>query len=329
MKYALIAAVAALLGVAVGWQLPGETVREWLNPPPAYWIARIDSDYIQQDQFVDAMRRRGGTRPGQFHDMAQKQALLDALLYRQAVVMAARAEGLDREPTVRHALEQILTNQYLQRHLRPRQENVQVSEAEVAAAYARRQDDYAVPARRRVAMIRVGVPAKASPQARQRARQRAEAALAEARSLDAGIPDFGVLARKYSDDQASRYRGGVIGWIGEAAPARYRHDPVVVATANAMEEPGSLSPVLAGEDGFYVVRLVDFEPRRERSLEELADGIRQRLRQERFQQVEAAFREEMLGRFQVEIRPDALATIAPLGPPADDTERRPPGGPSQ
>lgn len=328
MKTVLIAAVAGLGGLVAGWFLPQWLDRAATEPTPADWIARIDGDYIDRDRFVAEMRQRGGTRPGQFQALDQKQALLDDLLYRKAVIKAARAEGLDQQPAVRRALEQILITRYIQQHLRPRQEKVEIDRAAIEAAYAELRRDYTIPARRRVAMIHVGVPDQAPPEVRERARQRAAAALEEARRLDDSIRHFGALAREYSEDQASRYRGGVIGWIGEAAPERYRYDPVVVNTANRMREPGTLSEVLEGEDGFYLVRLVDHEPARQRSLDELAAGIRQRLLRERYQQVEQTFRDELVGRFEVEVRADALADIDPLGPPAAEQPRRPPDVPA-
>lgn len=325
MKQLLIAIVLFGAGLALGWWLGSDD--QPADAPPDDWIARIDGIHIGEQEFIDEMRRRGGTRPGQYHDMEQKQRLLESLLYRKATARAAEEEGMHREPEIRRSLERILVNQYLSEHLRPRQEQVEVSDEEIAEIHERQADNYAVPARRRVAMIRIEVPDSADETYRAEARERAEEALAAARELDENIAHFGHIAREYSDDQSSRYRGGVIGWIGEEAPERYRHDPVVIETANGMTEAGAMSGVLEGNDGLYIVRLVEYQPARTRPLDELASGIRQGLLRDRYRAVEDEFRKEMLDRYDTEIRAERLEAIEPLGPPERD-ERRPPEGPT-
>src|SRR5699024_9375833 len=181
--------------------------------------------------------------------------------------------------------------------------------------YQQEADDYAIPARRRVAMVHIKVPGGADPAAREAAREKAIEAYQAAKQLDPEVTHFGAVAREYSQDQSSRYRGGVIGWIGEDAPERYRHDPAVIETANSMFEPGTLSGVIEGAQGFYLVRLVEYQPERSRPLEELQAGIRQRLLRDHYRSVEDAFRQEMLARFETDIRRQRLADIEPLGPP--------------
>lgn len=324
MKQIILSLLLFMFGAGMGWWLA--SFQDETADVPDNWIARLDNIYIGEDEYIEEMRRRGGSRPGQFHVMAQKRELLEALLYRKAVTRAAREEGLDREPEVRNSLDRILVNQYIARHLRPRQDGVEIPEDELAEVYERERERYAVPARRRVAMIQIQVPESADDDYRAAARERAEVALAAARELDDDTLHFGDLAREHSEDHSSRYRGGVIGWIGEQAPERYRYDPVVIETANSMHEPGTTSEVLEGSDGFYIVRLVAYEPTRVRPLEELRSGIRQRLLRDRYRAIEDEFRHELLARFSTEVREERLADIEPLGPPARD-KMRPPQGP--
>lgn len=325
MKQLFIALLIFVAGLAAGWwwSSTGQTLAQ----APDGWIARIGNTYIDADEYVDAMRRRGGHRPGQYHDLAQKEQLLEALLYRKALAAAAVQDGLDAEPEVRRSLERILVNSYVAQHLRPRQENATITDEDIERIYQQEADDYAIPARRRVAMVHIKVAESAEESAREAAREKAIEAYQAAKQLDAEVTHFGAVAREYSQDQSSRYRGGVIGWIGEDAPERYRHDPAVIETANSMFEPGTLSGVIEGAQGFYLVRLVEYQPERSRPLEELQAGIRQRLLRDHYRSVEDAFRQEMLARFETDIRRQRLADIEPLGPPGPE-EQRPPQGPS-
>ncbi|QOC21315.1 peptidyl-prolyl cis-trans isomerase [Wenzhouxiangella sp. AB-CW3] len=324
MKAVLTAIATLLIGLAAGWWL---AMQQSAEPPPDNWIAEINGVYVGETEFIAEMERRGGQRPGQYHELDQKKELLDSLLYRKAAVRAARDAGLDREPATLRAMERILVNKYVQENLRPRQEELRVTDEEIEAVYAERAEEYSVPARRRVAMIRIGVPEQASEEMKQAARNRITEAYEAVQELDEDVVHFAAVAREYSDHQTSRYRGGAIGWIGEHATERYRFDPVVVETANRMTDSGETSGILEGDDGLYIVRLVEYQPERSRPVDELATGIRQGILRDRHREIENEFREDLLSRFDTRIRMSRLEAIEPLGPPARD-DREPPAVPA-
>ncbi|MCB1559604.1 MAG: peptidyl-prolyl cis-trans isomerase [Xanthomonadales bacterium] len=320
-----------LLGAALGAGI----VWWWLKPAnddiatPSQWVARVGDSYISVDRYRTEMQRRGGSLPGQFHSEEQKLALLDELVYQQALVEHARREGIDRLPEVRRSIDQILAGQVLRRDLREQQEKVQVSDAMVRAFYDANADSYQVPERRRIAMIRIGVADGADPARWDDAEQRITQARKEALALDDDVTHFGDVARTFSDDQASRYRGGVVGWIATDTPERYARDPVVLEAAAALPEPGDLSAPLRGKDGWYLVRLVDLQPSRARPFEELEAGIRQRLRQEGMKSLEQSFRQQVVSELHPTLRKDVLAGIESSAPPAHDGTPVPPALPSK
>lgn len=323
-----IAMLAA--GLAGGWSLRGPAPEPTaLAGPPAQWVAQVEGDYISAEMFVEEMRRRGGSQPGQYQDLQQKRALLDDMVLKQALVQAAREEGIDQDPEIRRAVDQLLANQYLQRSLRQRQAAIRISEEEVQARYAAAAADYAVPARRRLALIRFALPANPGADDWRAAERRAAEALDKAQQLPASVPHFGAVANAYSEDPESRWRGGLVGWIADAAPAEEASslDPAVLAAARALPAPGAFSGPVRGADAVYVLRLVDVDAGRSRSYEELADGIRQGLQQQRLAEMEHEFREELLGRVRTVVRDEALAAIDPLSPPAPAEPLQPPALP--
>lgn len=324
----IVAAVLAALGL--GW-LGGRSTAPASAPAPAPgpWIARIGDEYVTEAMFIEEMQRRGGSQPGQFQTVDQRRALLDDLIYRRALVDAAHRTGLDRQPSVRRSLEQILANQYLQGTLRRTQQDLDVAPQDVRAEYERRADSYTVPARRRLAMIRLGVSKDADAAAWTQAESLMAQARTKALALPDDVPHFGVLAREYSDDRASRYRGGVIGWIADDRAERYTWDAAVLDAGLALKNDGDVSEVLRGADGVYLVRLVESEPARARDFDDLAPGIRQGLLQQRLAQAEHDFRVELVKHADVEVRESALAAIAPVGPAADATPQQPPAMPAQ
>lgn len=316
------------LGVAVGWLAAGAWQKRDVAPIPSAWLARVGNAYITEAMFIDEMQRRGGKSPGQYQDMVQKRALLDDMVLRRALVNAATQDKLAEQPAIAHLIEQTLANQYLQKTLREAQKKIVVTEAEVRADYEAHAADYVVPARRRVAMIQISVPAGATEEIWANALDRGAEALAKARKLGPSVTNFGVVAREYSEDQTSRYRGGMIGWISEGKIDRYRHDPVVLNAALELKAAGEFSGVLRGKDAVYVARVVEIEPQRERQFDQLATGIHQRLLQERLKQAEVAFRDNLLKRSAIEVREAGLEKIDPLAPPADANPPQPPAMPA-
>src|SRR5690606_10997323 len=107
------------------------------------------------------MRRRGGERPGQYQELEQKRQLLDELVYRAALTKAAQRDGMTDQPELRRAIEQLVGNRYLQDTLRQAQREVNVSDEDVRRFYAANAEDYSVPARKRVAMLKISVAADA------------------------------------------------------------------------------------------------------------------------------------------------------------------------
>jgi parvulin-like peptidyl-prolyl isomerase len=325
----MIPLLTLVVGLLLGWfgagVFRGDAARAEV---PADWLARIGDDYVSEAVFIDEMRRRGGTMPGQYQEVAQRRALLDDLLYQRALAQAALAAGIADRPEVRRARDQILIGQYLQVQLRSAQDKITVSDAEVRKYHASHAAQFELPARRRVAMVRIAVAPDADAAQWASAQARATEALQKARALDITVPHFGAVAREYSEDQASRYRGGVIGWIADGQADRYRHDRAVLDAAYALETAGAFSAPIKGKDGVYLVRLVELEPKRSRDFDELAPGIRQLLTRERQEEAEKDFRAALLQRYGVEVREQALAQIAPLSAPADSQLQEPPAMPA-
>ena len=324
-----------LAALIVGVVLGAAGIWLWLRPAgvdtavPASWVARVGDSYISEERYRAEMARRGGGIPGQFHEERQKLALLDELVYQQALVERARRDGIDQQPEVRRSIDQILASQVLRRDLREEQEKVQVSDAMVRAFYDANVDSYRIPERRRIAIVRIGLPPDASEERWTEAGKRLAEAREGALALDAGVRHFGDVAQRYSDDQASRYRGGVIGWIDTGSLERYGRDPVVLDAAATLGKPGDLSSPLRGTDGWYLVRLVDLNPAQARPFEELEAGIRQRLRQEGMKSLERSFRDRVISEAKPTLRPDVLAGIESTSPPATNPTPVPPPLPSK
>lgn len=318
--------LALAAGVVIGVLAARAWPESGPSEPEGPWVARVGDKVIRPADFVAEMERRGGRRPGTYRSFDQKRLLLNEMIVRAALVDGAKRESFDRQPDVLRAMESVLINRYRQDRLQPLRDSVRIDDADVEAFYNRNAGDYVVPARKRIAIIHFAVPERADEERWDQAMADAEQVLAMVPEEDQGVPHFGDLARQHSDHRGSRYRGGVIGWISEGGE-RPRFNPTVAAAAESLRSPGAIVGPVRGDDGVYLVRLVDYEPQRERSLEELSAGIRQQLLSARLKQVENEFLDARLAEVETEVNEDALAEIEPLSGPGPE-RRGPPTGPT-
>lgn len=96
-----------------------------------------------------------------------------------------------------------------------------------------------------ISFVQVVVSPKASDSARATARAKLEEALKEIR---AGA-EFETVAKKYSDDPASKDRGGDLGWFRSGAMVR-EFDQMAFALA-----PGQVSPIIETSYGFHIIKV--------------------------------------------------------------------------
>jgi parvulin-like peptidyl-prolyl isomerase len=281
---------------------------------PQVVLATVGDQAITVEEFREEMARRGGRIPGQFATVAQRQALLDEMIQQRAALARAREEGLDRDPEYRATIERMLTSQYLRAHLDPELEKIEVTPEEVAAFYDAHRDEFLTPERIRAAWIFLAVSAKADAAQVEKTRQRLVAARDEAAKLPAETRNFGEIAKRYSEDAATRYVGGELGWIYAGQAESYRWGPELVRAAFALPAPGALSEVLRHEKGWYLLKLVEREEAKPTPLEKLAPGIRSRIQKERREAVRASFFERLLTTTPVTVDAARLAAIAPLAP---------------
>jgi len=288
-------------------------------------LASIGDDEITVGQFRREMAVRSGGIPGQFASAEQRRALLDHMVQYRAMVAQARAEGYDMDPDVITVFERAMVAKFQTDQLVAPRENLDVTDDEVAAYYAEHRADYDRPERSRAAIVFFKSSPLATEEKKQELQERVQQALEEAKALDPTITHFGTVARKYSEDRASRYVGGVIGWLIKYPNRQYKWEAPVVEAVFSLSEPGQIAPIIHTEKGTYLVRLVDRETASPRPFDQVKNGIRHQLMRSRTQQLDQTFEAGVLASINVDINQEILSGIeAPTSATQTVEEQRPP-----
>lgn len=99
-------------------------------------------------------------------------------------------------------------------------------------------------------------------------RKRAEAVLKEAR----GGADFATLARKHSEDEASKGSGGDLNFFGRGSMVKPFED------AAFSMEPGQISDLVQTDYGFHIIKLLEKRSAGQRPLAEVREQIAEQLK---------------------------------------------------
>jgi peptidyl-prolyl cis-trans isomerase SurA len=130
------------------------------------------------------------------------------------------------------------------------------------------------------------------PEDNERANARAESL----RQLAVDGADFEALATEHSDDETSRSNGGVLGWFreGDMAPA--------IEGAVSELSAGELAPVVPGDNGFYVIKLLEHEEERVASLDEVREDLREYIYGLKAEEAYTALMDRLSGEIFIDIR---------------------------
>jgi peptidyl-prolyl cis-trans isomerase C len=266
-------------------------------------VARVDGTEIRlADVQAEAQRlpeELRGMPPGMLFPL-----LLDQMITQRAIVAAARAAGLERDPEVvtrvRRAEEDTLQQVLVTRAIAP-----QLTEEALRARFAR--DAAARPAEEEVRARHILVPTEAE----------ARAALAEARRPGA---DFAAVARARSTGPGSR-EGGDLGFFkrGDMIPE--------FAEAAFALRPGEISQApVRTQFGWHVIRVEERRPVPAPAFDEQREALRQQVFEEavtaEVERIRTAARVERFGMDGAPLpAPSLLDGAAPPAPAAPQPRR--------
>ncbi|MFH0129408.1 peptidylprolyl isomerase [Variovorax sp. VaC1] len=274
----LRAAAGVLLVSSVGMAsaqapAPGNTV-----------VARLGEVTVGQDEVEKLLQALPeAERAAVKADRTTLDGWLRQRLLSEAVVRDARAKGWADRPDVKAKIDaatreisaRIVSTSYL--------ESVsQVpagfpSDAEIKTAYEQGKTGFNLPAAYRVAQIFLATPDRDAAAV---AKVREEAGKL-ARQARAG--DFAAVARASSQDRRSAERGGEVDTLPLARVLPELRDTV------AKLKPGQVSEPVQAEAGFHIVKLLDVQPARTATLDEVKPQLQAALRQQRQQQLVQAY----------------------------------------
>jgi hypothetical protein len=240
-------------------------------------------------RFADAdTRHQMETNPN-----ALLQAVRDRLL-RLTLLADAQSHGWDKRDDVAYraqvAREDLIASSWIATQVAgdpnfPTDDQVQ-------AAYDQNKAKLLVPRQYHVAQIFLTLPAGASKQSEDDAQRKLSDLRQQMLKQHA---EFGVLAKRYSDEKASAPNGGELGWLREDALL----PPVRVAVQGMAE--GAISEPVRSQNGWHLIKLLGVKAPTQATLAESRDVLVKALKQERLVEGQRAYLANMLKQQPVQV----------------------------
>jgi peptidyl-prolyl cis-trans isomerase SurA len=212
----------------------------------------------------------------------------------EQVYAEALKAGLDRAAYREEMIRTLLEYKLLQLILLPK---VHVEDREVREAYARKLVDTRARYPYRPAWVLLRIPKDAGPEQVAKLRTKAETVTKQAR---AGA-DFATLARRYSDDESTKGRGGDLGLRVPQGQGGMTLRPELHREA-AMLGKGETSDPVRIDDAFVVLHLLDRSAPPAPSFESSQETVRAQLLDEKVSHERRTWLRTLRQKYPVELR---------------------------
>ena len=261
-------------------------------------VARMGDLNISLEQLLKSLDNKA---PAQRRQLLNNARQLQQYLYRLAIQHLVQSEaiaaGYTERPTVKNHLEQarsqVVYAAYMKAWSAP--ENDFPDTDLIEESYQKNLERLVVPERYQLARIVILNSEDAASDGMQ-VEQIAEAA----RASDA---DFAALARQYSQDPRSAKNGGTIGWFNtQALPPKLRQ---VIGGS----QPGMVVGPLQYKQDSRIVKIIDYQPARQQTLEEARPALVAVLRKQRRAENEKQLLEQLVASEPVTIDSNALQQL--------------------
>jgi parvulin-like peptidyl-prolyl isomerase len=226
----------------------------------------------------------------QFAGFEAKKNLIDQLISKELLLEESGDDSADIEN--REEIEE-LKSQYISQMLHKEEidEKIgEISDGEVKEFYEKNKNLLVDPPKAQVSLIRV--EQGGSDAEKTRARQRIDEALQKIKSGT----DFAEVAKEYSSDATASAGGELNEWIFDDAYL----DPVLRRNIFNLKQD-EVGNAFEYEGGYYVVKLRQKEDKKQRTLEEVREELKEALTDEKHHKMEAELEDELLRKSQLVI----------------------------
>jgi peptidyl-prolyl cis-trans isomerase C len=267
-------------------------------------VAQVGDESIDTDYLKSYLSTRPVPAYSQVSSKTVEQRLEELIasevLYRQALRI-----NLDKDPEIRHRIQQILAQSLLEEMVNKSVREREITEQELQAYYNEHIDEFQRPAQVRLADIFISVsPAAASGQRKQK-KEQAEKVLTEVLAHQEERLGFGKRILKYSDTPGKYHKGNTGFFDIEGKPVGL--DRNLAREAFKLEKTGQVCDhIIKTADGYHIIMLTGRREPINIPFERVKQQLRQRIYRERIELAQTEYIESLKQKCRIKINQDVF-----------------------
>ena len=283
-------------------------------------IARVGQFEISKSEFEKEMHYRGG----KYIADLDKKALLDEMILKKLLLNKAYEDDLPKEETIQREYNLLLMGKIRERYLDAERKKIVISKSDLENFYNEHKEKYRIPKRREFAILFFKKRLKNSTKEKELIAKKFSKiiALAKENKLPSAKKGFGTYAIDYSEHQASRYRGGELGWFTQGK--RVNWEQKVLDAGFELKDVGDLSSIIETKKGYYLVRLMDETKEKYKSFKEVEYTVKYEVITNRQKEIKDNFYNSLRSKFEIEMDLEKLNELNTTTEQIE--EKRPPMG---
>jgi peptidyl-prolyl cis-trans isomerase C len=263
-------------------------------------IAQVGDEKIVFGDLNNLIRMMPPSYQAMFSSVDQINKLLERQIDNILFAQEARRLKVDENPEVKYKLEEftkgILTQALIEETVN---KNVTVTDKEVEAYYNNNKEDFLVPEKIKVSHILIAVASDAGEDVKGEKKKQAEQILYKVKAGE----NFAELAQQYSDDTATKKRGGIMGFFPKGSKNAELEE---IAFRLKKDE---VSEIVITDKGYHIVKLLDRKEGTTKTLEESRKKINNTLTQQKRNEAIQDLLKDLKARTKVEIYQETLKEI--------------------
>ncbi|MFT4638207.1 MAG: hypothetical protein ACI8T1_001526 [Verrucomicrobiales bacterium] len=236
-------------------------------------------------------------------DEATRERALEQLARTARLAQAAIDEGLDKGPVVRAELARLLSARFKETTLYPKQQEQTraIPEDRLREVYHAQPARFQSVEKRRAAVLWLE-PGKDPVRTQtyvDKLNQARQWFLDGSNSTEFADKGFSVLAIDHSEHAATRFKGGVIGWLEQGGAIGWKQ--AVSKIVFNIKEIGNISPVITLPEGVFLVGLMDLKPTIRRSFDSVQAELEQEEQRRLRKSLKADFEETVRMKYPLDL----------------------------
>jgi len=270
-------------------------------------IAKVGNESITAEDFKNFIKSKpmqsAGKSSNQLIEKYLDDMVTEELLYQEALRLK-----IDQDPQLKSAIRRMLSQKIIEDQVRNKLWKTDIDQQRLQQYYDQYKDEFNRPEQARLADIFIAIPPDANEEKKAELKKKAELVLAEAKQEIQNRTGLMPLIQKYSDPN-NKYSKGNTGFFDiEGNPAGI--DKKLAEEAFKLEKIGDLMDhVVETPDGFHIIMLAGKRPAINKSLADVSDLLKQRMRQEEFPKLTKEYIAELKKKMKIQIDQQRVAEI--------------------